>query len=160
MRASWSDDGLWFCTLGYDRTLCIYETLVRTIPVTDSIDTDEFANLPEFSYALRWKKSFPSNPEACTFLPGSTHLAFTRRDDNHLYYVSLPPHASDETVSYPEGSAFNITKYNLNENQDSHVSFCVLSMAIHPSRQAISLQTDTAICRIILLPFHSSSRLR
>lgn len=35
-----------------------------------------------------------------------------------------------------------------------------LSIAIHPSKQALSLQTDTDISRIILLPFHSNERLR
>ena len=35
-----------------------------------------------------------------------------------------------------------------------------LSMAIHPSGEAITLQTDTPISRIILLPFHSEKRLR
>ena len=35
-----------------------------------------------------------------------------------------------------------------------------LSLAIHPSGQAITAQTDTAISRIIVLPFHSSKRLR
>ena len=39
-------------------------------------------------------------------------------------------------------------------------SLTSLSLAIHPWKQAISLQTDTAISRIIILPFHSSTRLR
>ncbi|KAL7010068.1 hypothetical protein EMMF5_000087 [Cystobasidiomycetes sp. EMM_F5] len=59
-----------------------------------------------------------------------------------------------------EKSDFEITSYNLNENLDSHISFCVLNLAIHPSKKAISLQTDTATSRIIVLPFHSNERLR
>lgn len=31
---------------------------------------------------------------------------------------------------------------------------------MHPSKQALSLQTDTETSRIILLPFHSNERLR
>lgn len=37
---------------------------------------------------------------------------------------------------------------------------CSLSIAVHPSKQALSLQTDTDISRIILVPFHSNERLR
>jgi len=123
IRAAWSDDGLWFCTLGYDKTLCIYEASATSTP-SDTIDTDEFANLPHFTFRLRWKKTMPTNPEACIFLPDSTHLAYTRRDDNHINYIKLPPHSTDPDIEYADRE-FSTTKYNLNETQDAHISFCV-----------------------------------
>lgn len=88
------------------------------------IDDDDFANPPTFAYKLRWRKTLPSNPEACLFLPGSTYLAFSRRDDNHINYVAMPTHSAEDSPSYDQG-AFAITKYNLNETLDSHISFCM-----------------------------------
>lgn len=123
VRAAWSDDGRWFCTAGYDKTLCIHEVIVRD-SLEDSIDTDEFANPPTFTHKLRWRKTLPTNPEACVFLPGSTHLAFSRRDDNHVQYVALPAHSDQDSPSYDAG-AFTISRSNLNETLDSHISFCM-----------------------------------
>ncbi|CAD6568239.1 MAG: hypothetical protein CYPHOPRED_002442 [Cyphobasidiales sp. Tagirdzhanova-0007] len=129
VRVAWSDSGLWFATLGYDKTLCIHEVLATPVS-PHPVDEDEFANIPTFTYARRLRKSFPTNPEACVFLPCSTHLAFSRRDDNHLHYIKLPKPPSS------------------------------LSLAIHPSGQAITAQTDTPISRILILPFHSTKRIR
>jgi hypothetical protein len=123
VRATWSDDGRWFCTAAYDKTLCIHEVVVSANE-SDSIDDDEFANPPSFTYKLRWRKTLPTNPEACLFLPGLTHLAFSRRDDNHISYVSLPEHSDEAEPSY-DSEAFTISKCNLNETLDSHISFCM-----------------------------------
>lgn len=42
------------------------------------------------------------------------------------------------------------------------LTLCItsLSLAVHPSKQALTLQTDTDISRIIIVPFHSNSRIR
>ena len=122
VRVAWSDSGRWFTTLGYDKTLCIYEVIL-TPPSAISIDDDEYANTPSFTYLRRWRKVFPTNPEAGVFLPASTHLVFSRRDDNLLHYVRLPRNEQDSTDAEP--NAFEVTSYNLNENLDSHISFCV-----------------------------------
>lgn len=88
----------------------------------DSIDQDEFARMPTFKYSLRWQKSLPNNPEACTFTPDSKYLIFCRRDDNHLYYVTLPAHSPSSETRYTDKD-FHITALNLNENDDAHISF-------------------------------------
>lgn len=113
IRIAWSDNGLWFCSLGYDRKICLYEVIV-TPPAERSLDADEFANQPTFAYKLRWEKMLPSNPEAAVFLPESSYLVFSRRDDNQLHYINLAGDAE-----------FEMSSYNLNENLDSHISFCM-----------------------------------
>ena len=128
VRVAWSPDGRWFCTAGYDRTLCVYEAVPLPADASSGsaeLDDDEFASLPRFAFPLRWKKTFSSNPEACVFLPDSQYLAFSRRDDNHLNYVRLPsPSDSAAERDYPD-EAWAITRYNLNETLDSHISFCM-----------------------------------
>lgn len=132
VRTAFSDDGLWFCTLAYDKSICVWEVVPSTNLAGDaSLDNDEFAQTPEyFRYHLRWRKSLPTNPEACLFLPGSTHLAFTRRDDNHLQYIKLPEHSQQPDMVY-SADAWEITRYNLNETLDAHISF---SMWVSNSR--------------------------
>lgn len=123
VRSVWSDDGLWFSTLSYDKTICLYEVVPELRETSGfDVDTDDFAPKPTFSYHLRWRKSVPTNPEACTFLPGSTHFVYSRRDDNHLTYVTLPAHSSEQDVAYM-GEEFETSSINLNENLDAHISF-------------------------------------
>jgi hypothetical protein len=123
VRVAWSDDGLWFCSLSYDKSICIYEVIRRDPEEEDDpIDTDDYARLPTFEYRLRWRKTIPTNPEACTFVPGSTHLVYTRRDDNFLNYVELPKHSAVLDAGYTDQD-FPVTRYNINENQDAHISF-------------------------------------
>lgn len=101
--------------------VCLYEVVAST-PSVAPIDEDEFAQMPDFKYHLRWKKTLPTNPEACTFTPDSKYLIFTRRDDNHLNYVALPAHTSSSQPKYTDKD-FSITRLNLNENDDAHISF-------------------------------------
>ena len=117
VRLAWSDDGRWLCSAGYDRLLCVYEAIAtESEPGEEADDQDVYASIPELALTNRWKKTLPTNPEACVFLPDSSHLVYTRRDDNHLVYVRMP----DDKQSDFESQA-----YNLNENLDSHISFCV-----------------------------------
>jgi hypothetical protein len=88
----------------------------------DPIDDDEYANIPTFKYRLRWQKTLPTNPEACTFTPDSKHLIFSRRDDNHLHYIALPAHSGMDEPAYTDKD-FAVTRINTNENEDAHISF-------------------------------------
>lgn len=126
VRLAWSDDGLWFATISYDKTICIYEAVPTATSdgAADALDSDEFANTPTFKYYLRWQKTVPTNPEACTFTPDSKYFIFTRREDNFLYYVALPAHTARPELNYTD-KEFSISRINLNENDDSHISFSV-----------------------------------
>lgn len=124
VRVAWSDDGLWFATLSYDKTVCLYEVVPsqENEAANDDIDTDEYAHTPTFTYHLRWQKTLPTNPEACIFTPDSKYLIFSRRDDNYLYSVQLPQYSTVQDSGYKEAD-IAVTLLNLNENEDAHISF-------------------------------------
>jgi WD40 repeat protein len=97
-----------------------------------------------------WPKRFTaqleSNPEALQFLPDSSYLVYSRREDYRLNYISLT-----------EG--FVTISYNLNERQDAHVSFTIMHIARHPTQPVLSLQTDSNQSQIFLVPYESAERL-
>ncbi|KAL8280816.1 hypothetical protein RQP46_006820 [Phenoliferia psychrophenolica] len=160
VRTAWSDDGHWIASIGYDRTVNIYQVL-ETRPTGDGANAlldgeepDELASTPKLSIVLRHTHECKSNPEAVIFLPSSSHLVFACRDDHILHYLSLP---SPTGPSSP--TDYTLTGYNLNENGDAWVSFSVLYITLHPKLPLLSLQTSTENSRILLYPFHSSQRL-
>ncbi|GAA96991.1 uncharacterized protein L969DRAFT_235362 [Mixia osmundae IAM 14324] len=145
VKTLFDDSGRWLASLGYDKQVVLYE--LEQVTLDEDEDTPStHCSISTVSYVKRWSKQLGKNVEAGLFV-GQTHFVFTCRDDNHLQYVSLK-------------DSFAIKLYNLNELQDSHISFSILAMTWHPSKQYISLQTDTRISRIILVPPHSSERVR
>lgn len=134
VRIAVSDDGKWMASAGYDKHIILYRAIG---------DGDEV------TYQKIYSKHLKTNPEAIVFLPGSTHLVYTAREDNYLRYIKL-----EEDMSEPDE-----TRYNLNPNGDDWVSFSILCIGIHPSLRHLSLQSDTPIARILVVPFHSSERL-
>ncbi|KAI5475485.1 WD40 repeat containing protein [Pseudohyphozyma bogoriensis] len=151
VRSVWSADGS-------DRLLQVYQ--VHYAPTEephvalDDEEPDELANPPKVSLILRHTVTAKSNPEAAAFLPSSSHLVYSARDDNVLRYLKLPSASGEDGKD-----DWTTTGINLNENGDAWVSFSVLYITIHPTLPLLSLQTSTENSRILLYPFHSSTRL-
>lgn len=117
----------WVASIGYDRTVNIYQ-VVETANVADNgmnalldgEEPDELATSPKLSLVLRHAHECKTNPEALVFLPSSSHLVFTARDDHILHYLKMPSPAGPA-----DRSDYTLTGYNLNENGDAWVSFSV-----------------------------------
>ena len=149
VKVAWSPDGRHIATIGYDKLLHVYS--VSLSGPSDSSDS------PTISLTLSHTLHPRTNPEAAIFLPSSSHLVWTARDDHLLHYLSLPSPSSNSPTPT---SSFEMTEYNLNPNKDSFTSFSILSLSLHPTLPLLSLQTSTSSARIFLYPFHSSVRLR
>jgi hypothetical protein len=136
VKVVWSPDGKHLATLGYDKLIHLYSVTIQE----DSL---------EVSLSLEHTLHPRTNPEAAIFLPSSSHLVWTARDDHLLHYLSTSSSSSFESI-----------EYNLNPNQDSFTSFSILSINLHPILPLLSLQTNTENPRIFLYPFHSQVRLK
>ena len=95
--------------------------------------------------AVTIKSSSP--PSALAFLPDESQLIVSRRLSCHLHAYDLPK------LGEPMPDELNLTRYNLNANEDSHVSFSPVALSIHPLGRHLALQTDTTLARIMLVPF-------
>lgn len=120
VKTAWSDDGRWVATIGYDKAVIIYEVVESAIveenALLDGEEPDELAATPRVELVKRHTHTTKTNPEAAVFLPGSSHLVFSARDDHLLHYLRLPAASkSDED--------FSLSSINLNENNDAWVSF-------------------------------------
>ncbi|GAA6008029.1 hypothetical protein JCM11491_006583 [Sporobolomyces phaffii] len=147
VRVVWSRDGRFLATLGYDKLIHVYSTSIT--PATSDSDS------PTISLSLAHKLHPRTNPEAAVFLPDSSHLVWTQRDDHLLHYLALPSPADSR-----DENAWRLSEYNMNPNQDSFTSFSILSLSVHPTLPLLSLQTSTTSARVFLYPFHSATRLR
>ncbi|GAA5854313.1 hypothetical protein JCM8547_001778 [Rhodosporidiobolus lusitaniae] len=163
VRAAWSPDGHYLATLGYDKLIHIYRFSLSTASssssdapaLLDDEAPDPLAHTPDVSLALVHTATTRTNPEAAVFLPDSDWLVWTARDDHLLHYLRVPAAGEKET----KGGAWEENTYNLNENGDAFVSFSVLTLTLHPCLPLLSLQTSTSTARLLLYPFHSSTRL-
>ena len=118
-------------TASYDRHVVIYEATTSCLPtdVDDAMDESDDAALacsPDLRYEECYRIKVESNPEAILFTP--TWLMFTLRASHLLHYVRL---ATWETHS----KSFNP------HPMDTHVSFAVLNLALHPSGRIVACQT-------------------
>ncbi|GAA5985475.1 hypothetical protein JCM11641_007080 [Rhodosporidiobolus odoratus] len=160
VRATWSPDGRYIATLGYDKLIHLYRfSLSSPSPadepaLLDGEVPDSLASNPTVSLTLVRTDTARTNPEAAVFLPDSTWLVWAARDDHLLHYLQVPDEGKEE-----DEAAWATEEHNLNENGDAFVSFSVLSIGLHPTLPLLSLQTDTSNARILLYPFHSSTRL-
>jgi WD40 repeat protein len=156
IRSAFSQCGRWLATASYDRTIAIYEAVDRLSQsshngfkhwsavddddamIIDEEDDPDLAKEPSLRYVERFRVTVKTNPEAIEFHPLSTYLLYTLRGSHLLHYISLPL----EQVSDNDKSPFNISHKNFNPHPlDTHVSFSVLNMAIHPSGKVIACQT-------------------
>ncbi|GAA5928945.1 hypothetical protein JCM1841_006424 [Sporobolomyces salmonicolor] len=165
---AWSPDGNYLATLGHDKLVHVYSVSL-SFPITSSSpscdDAQAEADSPTVKLALAQTLHPRTSPEAAVFLPDSQWLVWTARDDHLLHYLGMPPpHPSSPSTSsanpaHTPSKPWELREHNLNPNLDTFVSFSILSLSVHPSLPLLSLQTSTAAARILLYPFHSSTRL-
>jgi WD40 repeat protein len=128
-----SPDGKYMATASYDHTIVIYQSdgpLVEEDEdaVLDDTDDVTLASRQTLQYKEVRRIKVESNPEAIMFHPKSTSLLYTLRASHLLYYVDL-------------GTGEVSTKSFNPHPMDTHVSFSVLNMALHPSGKVIAFQT-------------------
>jgi hypothetical protein len=91
----------------------------------DANDDPDAAADPALRYELRKRVETEGNPEALLFHPAGTWLMYTQRGSPELHYLGLP--------SDSEGEWLERTKSFNAHPLDTHVSFAVLDLALHPS---------------------------
>jgi WD40 repeat protein len=113
VRTAFSPDGRFLATCSYDKSINVYSTN-SSFSTTEDHREDAPVEVPKIQYKKDFSKKTSTNPETIVFHPSSSHLIYSCRDDNYLRYVDLN---SD--------TDYKVTSFNLNENQDNHVSFSV-----------------------------------
>ncbi|WWC64743.1 uncharacterized protein I303_107354 [Kwoniella dejecticola CBS 10117] len=137
VRVAFSPDGHFMATASYDHNIVIYAAVTPAAPPPPDEDdmpldeTDDYllACEPELRYEEVRRIKVDSNPEAILFHPRSTWLMYTLRSSHLLYYVDLANEWEVKTKSFNP------------HPMDTHVSFSVLNMALHPSSKIIACQT-------------------
>ncbi|GAA5833879.1 hypothetical protein JCM9279_001649 [Rhodotorula babjevae] len=178
VKVAISPDGRHVATLGYDKLLTVHR-LSLTSPSSSSTTTtttassssapalldgeppDPLATCPSVALTQVHRLVARSNPEAAVWLPDSAELVWSARDDHLLHYLRVPGSGSGagEEEEGGRGGEWTESSVNLNPNGDAFVSFSILSITLHPLLPLLSLQTSTPSARLLLYPFHSSTRL-
>ena len=141
VRVAFSSNGQYLATASYDHHIVIY-TSTGDSNLSPQIDEDEDqipldetddillaceANL-RYVEARRIKVDF--NPEAILFHPNNHWLLYTIRSSYLLYYINL------------SSGNWEIKSKSFNPHpMDTHVSFSILNLALHPSGRMIACQT-------------------
>ncbi|WRT70093.1 uncharacterized protein IL334_007087 [Kwoniella shivajii] len=146
VRVAFSSDGTYMATASYDHSIVVYRAVASALPPPsddDDIPLDEsddpaLACDPTLRYQEVYRIKVESNPEAILFHPQSTWLLYTVRSSHLLYYVRLPSQNDDVDV----GTEWEIKTKSFNPHpMDTHVSFAVLNLALHPSGKIVACQT-------------------
>lgn len=134
VRATFSPDGQYFATASYDRNVVVYRATTSALsPPLDEdampLDDGDDPNLacdPSLRFEECHRVSTESNPEALVFV--EDYLLYTLRSSHVLYYLRL--------------DAWTTSTKSFNPHpMDTHVSFSVLNLALHPSGKVIACQT-------------------
>ena len=138
VRTVFSPDGKYIATASYDHTVVIYSTSTPLVEVDeddvlDDTDDPALAGQPSLRYTEVHRIKVDSNPEAILFHPKSTALLYTLRSSHLLHYVNLDTWETKTKSFNPHP-------------MDTHVSFSVLNMALHPSGKLIAFQTGDNRC--------------
>jgi hypothetical protein len=159
VRVATSSDGRWMATASYDHHVVIYEANVVAPVYTeddemilDESDDVSLACEPTLRYTERHRVKLASNPEAIVFHPNGKWFLFTLRESHLLHYVRLPPSNSDDDSGMAvegtdDDAGADITPWEVKTKSfnphpmDTHVSFSVLDLAIHPSGKVIGCLT-------------------
>ncbi|CAK9780152.1 WD40 repeat-like protein [Cutaneotrichosporon oleaginosum] len=149
VRVSFSKDGRWLAAASYDKSVSVYEALGAAqhtetgdedadawLHALDPNDDADAAADPELRYELKKRVVTQGNPEALLFHPASSWLMYTQRESPELHYLGLPSSPSTEGWEWPTRTkSFNAHAL------DTHVSFAVLDLALHPSGRLIGAIT-------------------
>lgn len=108
-RALFDPTGEYIAISSYDKCVCIYKA--------DVVDKDHPAHRP--NYTLLHKEKLDTNPETLLWLPDTSHVIVTCRNDNYIHYINMKD--------------LKVTLYNMNPNGDDHVSFSALDSSLYPS---------------------------
>lgn len=145
VRVLFNEQG-YLATASYDRTVRVYEgknaVPARTgdddediwIDALDDTDDLKAAADPKLEYTIVQKVETEGNPEALIFVEG--WLVFSVRGSHELKYLGLP--SSPSTSLTTSLDKWPIRSKSLNPQGDSHVSFAVLDLAVHPSGKIIA----------------------
>lgn len=128
VRVAFSACGKWFATASYDKQVVVYSVKNEEQPedVIDELDDPYLACEPGLRYEECQRIKVDHNPEALLFYSG--WLIFTTRTSHVMSYVSLV-----------DGKV--VTKSFNHHPLDTHISFSVLNMALHPNGKMIACQT-------------------
>ncbi|WVO16717.1 hypothetical protein L204_104398 [Cryptococcus depauperatus] len=144
VRVSFSPNGLYMATASYDRDIVIYVATSSAMPPPlrgddipiDNMDIPAFACEPGLRFTEAKRITVEWNPEAILFHPESKYLLYTTRSSHLLYYVCLP----SESTALREEWSIKTKSFNPSP-MDTHISFTVLNMALHPSGRIVACQT-------------------
>lgn len=106
VRVAFNEDATLLASCSYDKSIAVY---CRG-------DGDQWQMLQRCQTR--------GNPEAIHFIPGSSYLTYSQRDDCHLHYLPLKSDPSNVT------STKELT-FNLNENKDEHISFSIVDICMY-----------------------------
>ena len=148
VRTKFSPDGKWLATASYDHHIVIYEAIsgLDSPPSRQNLgaddeeedddamlldDTDDpaLAADPTLRFVERRRIAVDSNPESLLFHPASTWLLYTLRSSHELHYQQLGEPWATRTKSFNPHPL------------DTHMSFAVLDMALHPAGMLVACQT-------------------
>ncbi|WVQ74371.1 hypothetical protein IAR50_003971 [Cryptococcus sp. DSM 104548] len=143
VRVAFSPNGRFMATASYDRHIVIYEATTSALPPPadedaiplDATDDAFLACDPLLQFTEVHRCKLDSNPEALLFHPNSTWLLYTTRSSHELHYLALPGDSTDARLWTQTTKSFNP------HPMDTHVSFTVLNMSLHPSGKIVACQT-------------------
>lgn len=145
VRVAFSQDGQYFATASYDHHIVIYKAISSALaPPQDEdedmiLDDSDDLNLacdPLLRYQEVHRIKVDSNPEAILFADG--WLMYTLRSSYLLFYVK---------VDTWEKRTKSFNPHPL----DTHVSFSVLNLSLHPSGKVVACQTgDRGAERVLI----------
>jgi WD40 repeat protein len=129
VRVAFSACGKWLATASYDKQITIYDVeseMVADNDVLDDTDDPYLACEPSLRYKECRRIKVDHNPEAILFY--SNWLVYTTRSSHNMYYVNV--HTGETRTK-----SFN------HHPLDTHISFSVLNMVLHPGGKVIAFQT-------------------
>ncbi|TXT04344.1 hypothetical protein VHUM_04111 [Vanrija humicola] len=144
VRVAFSADGRWLAAASYDKSVTVFEAVGSAhapppseddVPLDEGDDADLAAE-PGLRYEERYKVQTEGNPEAMVFHPRGEWLLFTVRGSHELQYLRLP---GADAASTPPWTI--VTKSFNPHPLDTHVSFAVLDLALHPSGRLLACLT-------------------
>ncbi|KAL1405114.1 hypothetical protein Q8F55_008737 [Vanrija albida] len=160
VRVAFSHDGRWLAAASYDKSVAVFEAVTSAhapAPTEDDVTLDDgddadLAAEPTLRYEERFRAKTEGNPEAMVFHPRGEWLLFTVRGSHELQYLRLPGAGPDAAGMDVDGAAegsvaartppWTIATKSFNPHPlDTHVSFAVLDLALHPSGRLLACLT-------------------